>query len=1256
MAGFLRKFRKNADVEHPAPSKPVVQFDSPPSLPPLFARFATSTLESSLLESCIMPVAKPQLEDEWDPWKTLVPNEPTPPPPKEIASQPPPKPPVRVQPPPLPATRRKYTGPGLPPQVKLAGPIHVTPTPPSKHPPQLTPPKPGSSSSSSSSNHTDATRFTRSASSSSAFTSTSSIAPAIKHLDVTHPQGRSPSTSAQQQRLAASTINSLNPPSKSLGSTNVISHPAISAIGSARTQTQTRPSAVTAPPRSPVLAEQNLKRNLMTTTVMTQTATRSPTTRSPTVLPPSSTARLSVVSSSTAAPARSPSTARPPSTTPRAPTSTRSAAAPPPTTYAIPPRQNTQPLQPNLNRSTSIEISDAPIRKGPLIFAAMAIGQGQVAQQENLSPNQNPNPTPSSNQRTSHQNPLTASQRQNPLATSQRQQAPVVINQRQQAPTPISQHDNSVNTTTYISASSARRVADHQTLGYPSPPVEYSSLDFVGARGINVPLASSERPPVPTSTSAPFTSERVGLIRGGSERLTQGQGQGRVAASGSAGRAPFAPETGASRRISLDVGSGRSSDALTGRPFDIGPLPSRLRVSSDASTRMAPPTPMRKLNRATSKESLKPRVLTKSRPPTPSGPSPSSVPAKLLPKKPSMEVFSEDALFLDEDPFKKVEGVRVVKMCGNEEGAARPVTPSRPKSPLLARPKSPLTPESPEDYLSARTQRRGQWLEKTRPPLVADAIAQQEVMSKEAELLQEEEDIRLKKAEEVRQKEEEAHQKEEHERLEKEAEEKRLKEEAEELARKPPSFYPIVSHLTDASLLPHLLTYLTFGDWCALYAANKEVRAVFESRASREYVLEHFLGTVGYKRWNFEWAEPLALSLKDLNDYMRGVSMPTHQYAQQAEAYLQPRIPKPSIPGERPKVVVPDILSLAMTTRAYTRVVMRLRAQAESEARVFARSHVSPVLKPATQDGQVVRSSSSRTPSPTSLYSHRKSSSVSNSTGGFQSPLVRLHRAPLLRVFVPSPEGEWLSDSSVVECEAELKRAGVLKLLRVGDVVWDVAVGDEGNLGRMVWDGSYLVDLDYKYSRMGELSPYFHSLAFSPSYFHRVIRTGVNAVLNPGGNPIVYLDLSPWGQELAANLQLLQDRATTATPHGTLHSVVHWLHRSSFTIRPPVSPHHPHAYSHSQNLRLPIPNVAGFFIDPGWYGTVIVEAEGTNEGLADFQARCGPGAFPPRADNVTSKMRSEKEKGSRRVYRVLREKSRPGEIWIRAVREKERVM
>ncbi|KAH7907445.1 hypothetical protein BJ138DRAFT_1014489 [Hygrophoropsis aurantiaca] len=399
---------------------------------------------------------------------------------------------------------------------------------------------------------------------------------------------------------------------------------------------------------------------------------------------------------------------------------------------------------------------------------------------------------------------------------------------------------------------------------------------------------------------------------------------------------------------------------------------------------------------------------------------------------------------------------------------------------------------------------------------------------------------------------------------------------------------------------------------------------------------------------------------------MRGVSMPTHQYARFAESYLQP---KTINQGEPP--IKPDIDSLALTTRAYTRVLLRLRAQAESEARYLTRlaatqtPSTSP-SRPATRNShrQAVRSrASSRAPSPSSSYSHSYSHHGAGTRSRapspsemitFRSPLFRPHRAPLLRVFVPSSEGEWLSDASVMECEAELKRSGVMKLLRVGDVVWDIAVGDEGNAGRMVWDGSYLVDLDYKFSRMGELPPYFHNLAFSPSYFHRVLRTGVSG--SGGGNPIVYIDLSPWGEELATNLQLLQDRARAETPHGTLHNVVRWVHRSSFTIRPPSQLPHSHIHTRSHALRLPIPNVEGFFIDPGWYGTVIIEAEGTNEGLADLQERCGPGAFPPRAEAVSSKLRNAKEKANQRVFRILREKSRPGEIWIRTVREKERVI
>ncbi|KIO11865.1 hypothetical protein M404DRAFT_72833, partial [Pisolithus tinctorius Marx 270] len=249
------------------------------------------------------------------------------------------------------------------------------------------------------------------------------------------------------------------------------------------------------------------------------------------------------------------------------------------------------------------------------------------------------------------------------------------------------------------------------------------------------------------------------------------------------------------------------------------------------------------------------------------------------------------------------------------------------------------------------------------------------------------------------------------------------------------------------------------------------------------------------------------------------------------------------------------------------------------------------------------------------------------------------------------------------ECEAELRRsgAGVAKLLRAGDVVWDIALGDERNIGRMVWDGNYLVDLDYKYSSLGELSPYFHSLAFPPSYFHRVIRTGESTGDNQQASPIVYVDISPWGQEIAQNLQLLQERGKAETPHGALHDVVRWVHRSSFKIRAPATTEHTRVHSHLREYfphliprseRRAIPHLPGVFIDPHWYGTVVVEAEGTQEGLADLQERCGPGVFPPRPEAITGIAKGVER---RRIWRVIREKSRPGEIWLRPVREKERV-
>jgi len=205
---------------------------------------------------------------------------------------------------------------------------------------------------------------------------------------------------------------------------------------------------------------------------------------------------------------------------------------------------------------------------------------------------------------------------------------------------------------------------------------------------------------------------------------------------------------------------------------------------------------------------------------------------------------------------------------------------------------------------------------------------------------------------------------------------------------------------------------------------------------------------------------------------MRGVSTPTYEYSRIAGIYIH-SLKMPTT--HRDPSIRQVVQRFVASTRAYNRVLLRLRAQVEKEATfqtsAQAQSPISRVansrLSPTTRGGNSSRPSS-RAPSPTaSSINHSMSNgqfpgsysqaNTSQTNLAFRSPLFKLRRAPLLRVFVPSPEGDWLSDKSVLECEAECKRAGVQHLLRLGDVVWDVAVGDEGNVGRLVWDGNFLV-------------------------------------------------------------------------------------------------------------------------------------------------------------------------------------------------------
>ncbi|KZV68880.1 hypothetical protein PENSPDRAFT_581794 [Peniophora sp. CONT] len=378
---------------------------------------------------------------------------------------------------------------------------------------------------------------------------------------------------------------------------------------------------------------------------------------------------------------------------------------------------------------------------------------------------------------------------------------------------------------------------------------------------------------------------------------------------------------------------------------------------------------------------------------------------------------------------------------------------------------------------------------------------------------------------------------------------------------------------------------------------------------------------------------------------MRGVSAPPQANVLLAQEALRGQAPTEAVRAAK------------KSTRAYNRVVLRLRAQAElippDRERVGRRERSEGGHGPPPSWSAGGRAaggrSQSRAPSPTnsawgghSTSGHGRRPSQGGSTPP-QVPVVnttnalyRPRRAPLLRVFVPA-NGDWLDDQGVLEAEGELRKAGIAPFLRSGDVVWDTALGDEGNTGRMLWDGRYLIDLDYTYTPLGDVPGSLPSLAFAPSFWHRVVRTAGDR------GPVVHVDVKPWAEEIAGNLQLLQDRVRTETPQGNYHTVVRWVHRSSFTIRNSHAPHAP---------TLILPGRVNAPIDQGWYGTVVLEAEGTNEGLADLQQRCR-GGFPPNAAPGHALRRGEREF---RVWRILRERSRPGEIWIRAVSYKERLL
>ncbi len=140
------------------------------------------------------------------------------------------------------------------------------------------------------------------------------------------------------------------------------------------------------------------------------------------------------------------------------------------------------------------------------------------------------------------------------------------------------------------------------------------------------------------------------------------------------------------------------------------------------------------------------------------------------------------------------------------------VSVSSPRPDKTSLPEPPLSPTTPEEYARARSRRRGQALEKSRPEGIEDvATAPDEPAEEEP---------------------------------------------------KEPTFYPLEKHVAEPALLGQLVGYLPFSDWLALSSVSKTIRSlVHGDRELAERVLERYLRTVGYARWSFPESEPISLSL-----------------------------------------------------------------------------------------------------------------------------------------------------------------------------------------------------------------------------------------------------------------------------------------------------------------------------------------------------------------------------------------------------------
>nr|CDI52613.1 putative protein [Melanopsichium pennsylvanicum 4] len=426
--------------------------------------------------------------------------------------------------------------------------------------------------------------------------------------------------------------------------------------------------------------------------------------------------------------------------------------------------------------------------------------------------------------------------------------------------------------------------------------------------------------------------------------------------------------------------------------------------------------------------------------------------------------------------------------------------------------------------------------------------------------------------------------------------------------------FELIWSATTPDVIARLISHLDYADVKSLRQTSQSIRFALGQLAGREIVLSRFLAPIGYLPWKptvpvigevVSDKDPLPLSFSDCEAFLLSFDL-LSEYAMVGAEYAR-----------APHKMDPRYPRLARsTTRAYNRVLTRLRMQ---------------------------------------LNYHAPSN---GSSSGVVSPW-KPGRAGFFRAWVPSTEtGGWLSDTELARCERELFIAGVWPHLKKGDVVWDCAVGDERNEGKYIFDGRYLRDLSFMFDRNGHLPSWLNAFSYAPSYYHNIIRS------SDASQPVVYLDVLPWRDQIVSTMRLVQDQVETFSRQGARYRISKWLYRAVINITPG-------AIIGDEGLQA---------VDAGWHGKIVIETEGTAEHAKELISRCagpaesaqirarllatvmdggGDGGSVKSVKKV-KKMIVRDDKGEKvettTPWAIVRARSRPGLIWIRPLDMRERVV